>query len=553
MFKSGFIILAMQFCFSLYAYTQVSNYKIDVSQTVFRDIIQSYGVNISPPELRIRSKSLQGKKQVIMYYPGEKPLIIMDEDIYDLCASFGKDSLNALASLLGHELAHHFEKHNWCSSFAYLLGDDNELIKSIKKTDKDDRLRIESEADFYGGFYGYVAGYSTYEITPKLLDAIYSGYKLPDKIPGYPSKADRKAISIKRLDELKSWTMVFDAAEFLFSLREYKKAIPCFDFLTEKFPSRENFNNSGVCNLLLALEYFDAKEIPFMLPVEFDNQSRLRSGSVRSVGIDPQEKQKIRNLLLDNAIAQFDKAILRDPGYIIAKINRACAYYLKKNYDMVIGISNDLLNNNTSSAYNLANAHTLRAIALRAKNNNDEAIKDFEKAKALNSNSITNFNFGASKELSKGVWDSFVDYIYSYFDEEELKMNNPEKGINPAFERIENKNPVDNNIGSSNSVIIAGNPSIEIKFLSTALSNSIVYDDKDEQLNILYTKTGYSNKTSQGISIGSKGDLVKSKYGEPTYTLRAVRGEYWIYKKSRIIFLFNDRNGIEKWIIYYKN
>lgn len=42
----------------------------------------------------------------------DKIQIGLEEKAYDICISFGADSLNALAALLGHELVHYFEKHD---------------------------------------------------------------------------------------------------------------------------------------------------------------------------------------------------------------------------------------------------------------------------------------------------------------------------------------------------------------------------------------------------------------------------------------------------------
>ena len=168
----------------------------------------------------------------------------MDESVYDLCVHMGKDSTNALAALIGHELAHHYRNHDWCSSFAYLMAKST-LSEKIKKVNIDQKLRVESEADYYGGFYSYLAGYSSYEITDKVLDKVYARFKLQENITGYPSKSERKAIAKSSFEKLKSYIPIFDAGEMLFVIKEYDASVQCFDFLLEKFPSREIFNNAA--------------------------------------------------------------------------------------------------------------------------------------------------------------------------------------------------------------------------------------------------------------------------------------------------------------------
>ncbi|GAI32165.1 unnamed protein product, partial [marine sediment metagenome] len=289
------------------------------------NIVNAYGSGITPPAFEINKKIAYGKKFIAMYFPGEQPMLIIDEEVYDICISMKQDSLNALASLLGHELSHHFEKHSFCSDFAYILGEKSELGKKIKQISQQQKLHYESQADFYGGFYGYVAGYKTYDILPELLDKIYIHYKLPDQIKGYPTKEERKNIAKNSYEELKKWLVIFDAGELLITLKEYELAASCFDYLSTKFPGREIFNNAGVVRILHSLEYFDNKEFPFSLPVEFDAKTRLKKGAHREINLSVKQK---RTDLLNKANECFKKSINRDPKYLNAQINHACAYIL---------------------------------------------------------------------------------------------------------------------------------------------------------------------------------------------------------------------------------
>ena len=44
--------------------------------------------------------------------------IILEEKAYDVCDAFGAQGDAALATLLGHELSHYYEKHAWRRNFA---------------------------------------------------------------------------------------------------------------------------------------------------------------------------------------------------------------------------------------------------------------------------------------------------------------------------------------------------------------------------------------------------------------------------------------------------
>ena len=527
-------------------------YKYEVSKKVYDAIVIAYGASQSAPVFQIRAKTYPGKKQILMYYPGISPKIIMDEEVYDLCADLGADSLNALASVLGHELAHHYEKHDWCSSFSYLLDEKQALKQKLSKITKEEKLRIEAEADYYGGFYGYVAGFSTFDISAKLLDKIYAFYKLPDKLNGYPTKNERKQIALKSLKELEQYQAVFSAGESMVCLKEYQMASSCFEYLADKFPSREMFGNAGLLKVLSAMDYIDEKSMPFALPLEIDAGTRLKSGAVRGVGLSVEEKGKREKQLLEEAIKFFNKAIYIEPGYINAIVNRGCAYVLLNNPDMAVGICNDLLKSvkNKLNAPDLAKLYSLRAIANYNKGEKEKAAEDFNMADIQGTNTINIYNKIVFKELNKGVLDNFIDFVASYFNTPTTSSFGPEKLINPSFEKIGVETSMRLNIDKGKFLEIPGTNTFSITFLTNENTNGLRING-ERVYKILFASRAYHGKTSQGIGIYDSIEKIKMKYGEPTYSVNEVGGIYHIYRKSRIVFFVSKENRLLKWFTYY--
>ena len=52
-------------------------------------------------------------------------------------------------------------------------------------------LAKEKDADLYGGMNSTQAGFGSLKVAPDLLRFVYSYYKLPDSIEGYPSIQNR--------------------------------------------------------------------------------------------------------------------------------------------------------------------------------------------------------------------------------------------------------------------------------------------------------------------------------------------------------------------------
>lgn len=540
-----------------------NNYKYKVSNEVYNNIVFAFGEGRNPPLFEINPNSLK-KKVIISYYPGENPEIFMDEAVYDLCVKFGADSLNSLAALIGHELAHFYERHDWCSNFAYLLGPDDELGKKIKQIGKEQRWVYETEADQQGGFYGYVAGYSTFDITPKLLDAIYSHYKLPDEIPGndpgaqrYPSKAERKKIAASSLKKLEEWIAVFDIAEFLFALKEYENSSICFDYISDKFPSREILNNAGVSRTLHAIEYMEQSELPFAVPIEFDAKSRLKTGLSRGADVTMEERKKIINKLHNEALKYFEKAIDRDPDYLNARVNLSCSYLLIKNYYMAIGLSDKIINNNkfTDQKYSLSKAYTVRGIAYHYLNDAERARRDFEKAKELLLSPRTKYNLDVFEKLNKGIWETYFEELLSYFYEAEKDNQfGPERSLNPDNEKIDGKVASGISLEEKGKLInIHDSPPIKMRFKKYEFYDEFFIDANTENITMLHTKAGYGLITYKKIKYNSTLSQIKIQYGEPTYTIDVLQGQYLVYKKTRIIFLVNHSGYVKKWFIYYRD
>jgi len=534
-------------------YAQLTGYKYEVSKKVYDAIASAYGNVKKAPVFVIIPKAYPD--QISRYFPGDQPKIVMDEELYDICASFGSDSLNALATVLGHELAHHYDNHNWCSSFAFLLDEKDALRIKIEKISKDERILSETQADKDGGFYGYVAGYSTLEISSKLLDKIYTSYKLKDNITGYPSKDERKKIASTTFEELIKYQAVFDAGEAMLCLKENETASGCFEFLSNKFPSREMFGNAGFTKVLAAMDLLDDKTMRFALPLELDAGSRLKTGASRGSETATEENERQKRLLLEASIKYFDNALKIEPAYANALINEGCAYLLLNNLELAVGLANKIImQSNTYNLHDMSKAYSLRAIALYTKGEKEKAGEDFEQAQKFASLTRNKYNLALYKELNKGIMDAFVDFVSSYFEVETTSTYGKEKAINPTLEKIDNKTSGQLTAEKGNEIQISSEKPFVVSYIMHENCEDLRINCEKSNLrsySFLITREKYFGKTSQGVGKMDSIENIKSKYGEPTYTLNEIKGIYLVYRKSRIVFLLNQNNKITKWFTYY--
>lgn len=296
----------------------VPGYKLATLTRVYQALIQARGDMVHvPPKLIMRKAD-----QYVAWMDAQEQVIGVEEKAYDLCVSLGADSLRAMAALLGHELTHFYEKHDWNTRFA---ADNQELGSSQIIQNLSAGLSQETQADYLGGFLALSAGYDTYGILPRLLPVIYAAYQLPDSLVSYPPLAERVQLAALADERRQALTTVFDLANNLHLIGAYQDAGIYYQYLVQQFPSREMFNNAGVNYVQAALLLFNPTDFPYLFPLETDLDSRLKV--LQRAGID--QRVSHRDSLLALASDCFNRALMLDTDYWPAKLNQAVLEVLR--------------------------------------------------------------------------------------------------------------------------------------------------------------------------------------------------------------------------------
>jgi tetratricopeptide (TPR) repeat protein len=336
----------------LFGYGQ-SAYKIAITQRVFDNLVLAYANSKTPPDLKIIP--LQSNKQVIANYINDKAkyVIQIDEKLIDLCLGMGKDSIESLAIIISHELAHHYNNHGWCSDFAFAISKkNNNLALKLKNVTKENKLEKESLADNHSLFYAAVAGYHTFDLYSTLINKVYSAYQLSHAIKGYPTLNERKAIAKEAGRFAKQLYAYFKDGIQAINDEQYEKAIDNFNKANSHIPFRETYNNLGVAKVRMALMMkpvtIEEYEHPqrFLYPLEVDNNSRLNKDNTRG---EEEDKSLKMTELLKEAQRDFQEAIRIDPAYLKGYINLACVYDLLGNPSAAIGKIKELPLNDQNS------------------------------------------------------------------------------------------------------------------------------------------------------------------------------------------------------------
>ena len=249
-------------------------------------------------------------------------VIELEDRLYQVCQSFGKDSLNALAFVLGHELGHYYRTY------------DPEVLGFNDNSNKNTDVEKEHLADIHGILNAYLAGYDMRSIIPKLLNSIYEAYHLKGKpLYRYPSLEERQYTPQQVLEQVNKLIHVFELANYLSAIGAYEAAATSYTYILQYYKGREIYNNLGVCYSLHAMNFTEIDYDLYLFPLELDLDTRLKKQK-SGTGVDAISREEVRkrNALLDSAMQQFKIVSKMDKNYLLDDLNRICVHILKQEY-----------------------------------------------------------------------------------------------------------------------------------------------------------------------------------------------------------------------------
>lgn len=507
-----------------------SAHKTETARKVYEHLVEARGDNrFNAPDFELAGTVANGAR--ILY---DENRIILEEKAYDVCTRFGADSINALATLLAHELIHFYEKHGWAgkfsSSFAGLqIGDTLGRLST--------KIINETQADYLGGFLAYSAGYDVFRQGDEFMAALYEKYGLGEQVKGYPSLSDRKAMIRSSAEKVVELADIFDVANLMAitarSEEEFQIAQMLYEYILDDYQSRELYNNLGVLATYQALLYFRENELKYRFPLQLELEFR----SARGAGA-----LDTRTALLRKAVRCFDYAIGLDAGYAPAYLNKACALTLLEEYPRArfYAMQEALDKAGPEDKHMAGSVEVLLGIIASREGMAEEAGGHFDRAIALGS-SLGDYNkkvllgeepgredaLGFAPGLSEEI--DGVDLIS--FTRRGQQRGKPQPGIKIAdkvnFYRFLLEDAPDN----SKVMII----------VSTLESSRGAY--------YLFQATGkgYGGATREGIRAGDGREAVAAAYGQPAGTLLSANGE--IMKYSNILFFLGPDKKVRKWAV----
>ncbi len=457
----------------------------------------------------------------------------IEEKAFDVCMTFGKDADAALASLLGHELSHYYEKHSWRRDFARQYSD-LAVGKQLGVMNQADSLFNETQADYIGGFLAFSAGFPVFDKAAEMTGALYKAYNFPDKLRIYPSLAERKLLNVRSSQLLDKLVNVYETANLLTIVGNHANAVMYYQYVLQEYQSSALYNNAGVLTILAGLDLSKDSAYNYVLPIELD------MNSINSRGTADFEA---RDKLLREALRHFDAAINLDPDYAPAYLNKACALVIlsdikRARYYVEVELAAAV---QRKPAYKKTDVDGKVVLGILAMLEGDSTKADqiFQNLFQNEASAVAQENLVRlrTKKPSPFVPRPLaLSFIAETIDD-----------INLSLEAEELEVDIANRINVGPGMTFFQNVKLKDGAHSKLLQAEHVIEGKKRKTYFLVTTPEYKGETANSIKIGSPAKDVLDAYGNPKKTIESTGGQLWLY--DSIIFNIGEK-GVTGWVLW---
>ncbi|MBX2877877.1 MAG: hypothetical protein KTR30_37505 [Saprospiraceae bacterium] len=507
---------------SKYQPQPVTSYKKEVAREVYKRLIRATGdYNTAVPTFVMNNGT-----EVVAWMDPEAAVIGLEEKAYDICTSFGADSLNALAAILAHEVIHHYEKHDWNRHFAQ----QNQLEAAVSM---EEILPYETQADHLGGLLAFSAGYDTYRVNAKFLSEVYEQYGFDTKLRGYPSLDTRIEMVENTVKELSQIKKVWETARLLSLIEEHTLAATYYKYLLKTYQGYEVYNNAGVNAALAALQLFEAEEWSYVLPLELDGKARLDQVKFRA----PDDKLVKRQELLDQAARYFESAGLLRKNNPMVLVNQACILLLQGESEDAYDMARKAIRKCKKEEQAREKGYAQIVLGIAA-----AELEELEEAEEwLNKGSQTHPDLASSNlHILKGTHTGSIPPKDGKGKEriEDIDLQDflMDAELDTTFE-----------IGSEDQII--GLRSFETSDLFLHFRQG---EEGIEYVVFHQTAVDYEQGSARGIKIGASQAEVEEAYGRPNTALQLSNGQCLHYKLLKLLFFVDAQGKLTHWTTYEK-
>ena len=357
---------------------------------------------------------------------------------------------------------------------------------------------------------------------------------------------------------------LFHCGVRLYVIGEHDAAIELFSEFVRQYPSREVYNNRGLCYYQKALALYskwkpeDLKDNPnfvFKLSAQIDPVSQAR---ILRRAIQPQYEQPVLEAI-KQAFMDFKEAERLDWQYAVAQNNLGCAHLLKGELAFARGYFEKAIQLNSS----YKEAYNNLGVCYVAEGNAEKGKLSFLDAGNFSPiYSDPYYNLGQLYTIA-GRPEEAKPYYERYLQLDENSGYAAKVrailGMSDLNHRIPDFSESIGNIPLQNLLPYGDN----WRHFPITNAKVSIYHDKEQHVGYFYyrenrynktirmawTEKGYHGESTKLIQIGNPDQLVRERYPFLRKEVPSTLGAFWIYRD--LGFVFEMRYGkVDEWYIY---
>ncbi len=503
------------------------------SQGIVELVLDRLYHNVGNYEVKMPQIRVTDSEEFAVAYHPKKNQILIEKKAIDVCRSFGKRSLDAMALMIGHELSHSYQKKGRTSSFlGYGFSNKNKNLMAIEKM-----------ADVQAAFGATLADFQTVDIMEPLIDSIYKAYGLVyTQVPGYPSFAERKTKIKEAKILLEELLNTYHHANYLSILGYHELAAASYSYILSYYKGKAIYQKLGLFYAIDAMTFCGKNTDPYLFPFEPDRHTRFVT--TRTEALSPLEA-KNRDRLLKKAYDYFEETLRFDPRAVQAYLGLLGVRVQQGEYKEVIrlkesGKLNSRLRKMGSTQKEWADVQMVVAIAYALSGESLARHKATAKSILMDLIEVPD---GSVQDLAKNNLDILAGKKTSLINREKCTF-----GI-PAITSID---------GVSIQKYFDAEPSIRLdlfdqkKLFWETFDHFTLYLSRNINDSCIFQRVFSPElEAAMDINIGVAARRAFKDAPEDSYIIIPAGNRYFVhFPACRLIFLVNQYGRIGEWVRY---
>ncbi len=357
----------------------------------------------------------------------------------------------------------------------------------------------------------------------------------------YATKKVRMDVATLAQNKIDSMVLVYEFANYMNVAGFFDSAINGYNYIKEFYPGKEIYNNTAIAyaNYVQAeLPLFSLDSPNYIYPMYIDRLAGFSGSRTNDIEFDA-EKIKLRANYLNLALQNLDEAILLDPNYATAQINRLCILFLQGKRENILSQINTL-KSSLKKPLDLEKLSIMESIIYLQNGQKNKAIlllNDLLDSKNEGIKTMAQSNLNIAEEIEIVVQNARCSLQFDETIDNEKSQEKPfSQGRKPIFLQ-KNKN--------SNHFYF--------KKSKTELESTIYLLAEPHRERSIWAQRFRNSITpiAKGIAVGSNINvaLQSPMIGKPTI-LNWHCGKYYHFQDCKVIIVTNHKDQIIEWLRY---